>query len=181
MEKDCITYPMKMKNYATIIVLSLVLLLPTLPSLAQQNNGLASVSPEDLKTALGDWTGSLTYIDYQSNEPYTMPANLQVKPGKNESELVLHNIYPNEPKANGKGKFKITAGGQKLNNEAVTAKEILSDGVKIVTEYQGKDNNQKALIRNTYVLRSSSLIIRKEVRFGDSSQWLKRNEFAYTR
>jgi len=169
-----------MKTSPSKIIFLLVLLMLALPSFAQQNEK-PMVSPEDLKTALGDWTGSLTYIDYQSNEPYTMPANLQVKPGKNSLELVLHNVYPNEPKANGKGKFKISAGGQKLNNEPVAAKEILNDGVKIITEYNGKDNNQKALIRNTYILRSGSLIIRKEVRFGDSDQWLKRNEFAYTK
>ena len=139
------------------------------------------ITPQELEIALGDWTGSLTYIDYQSNKPYTMPANLEVKPGKNSRELILHRIYPNEPKANGKGKIKISEDGLMLNKEAVVAKEVLTDGIKIITEYSGKDNNQKAQIRNTYILQARSLVIRKEVQFEDSEDWLKRSEFTHTK
>ena len=110
-----------------------------------------------------------------------MPANLEVKPGKNSRELILHRIYPNEPKANGKGKIKISEDGLMLNKEAVVAKEVLTDGIKIITEYSGKDNNQKAQIRNTYILQARSLVIRKEVQFEDSEDWLKRSEFTHTK
>jgi hypothetical protein len=150
-------------------------------SAAQEISAEATLTKDDIQLALGDWTGSLTYIDYQSNEPYTMPANMEVKPGKNEMELILYRIYPNEPQANGKGKLKITQNGKMLNKEPVKFKEVLSDGVKIITEYQGKDNNQNALIRNTYVIRQNELIIRKDVRFENSPDWLKRNQFTFNR
>jgi len=141
-----------------------------------------AITPEDLKTILGNWTGSLTYINYGSGEPYTMPADLIVEQGKSENQLVLSNIYPNEPKANGKGKISISKDGKKLNKEDLKSKQILPDGnIKITTEYLGKDNRKKALIRNIYIMGEEQLIIRKEVKFMDSGNWMIRNEYKFTR
>ena len=141
-----------------------------------------TVTTDDLLTLLGDWTGTLTYIDYSSNKPYTMPANLIVKQGKNENQLILFNIYPKEPKANNKDKIKISKNGKLLNNYAVKSKQRLSNGqIQITTEYSGKDNNKKALIRSLYILGENQFVIRKEVKYENSDQWLKRNEFNYKR
>ncbi|RZV57201.1 MAG: hypothetical protein EX254_10430 [Flavobacteriaceae bacterium] len=141
-----------------------------------------AITPEDLKTILGDWTGSLTYIDYGSGKPYTMPADLIVEKGKSENQLILSNIYPNEPKANGKSKISISKDGMKLNKKDLKSKQVLPDGqIKIITEYSGKDNRKNALIRNIYILGEKEFIIRKEVQFEDSTEWLKRNEYSYTR
>jgi len=140
------------------------------------------ITPDDFNILLGDWTGTLTYIDYSSNKPYTMPANLKVKLGKNINQLSLFNIYPNEPKANNKDKLKISDNGAKLNNINVKSVERSSDGkVEIITEYSGKDNKKKALVRNVYILVENQFIIRKEVKFENSQDWLKRNEFNYIR
>ena len=156
---------------------ALLLLLTVSQTYAQD-----SVAIEDLKLIMGTWTGSLTYVDYSSNEPYTMPANLQVGPGKTEDELVLFYSYPNEPKANSKGKIKLSKDGRKLNKESVVSKETLADGsVQITTEYRGKDNNKEALIRGIYVLGKSVCVIRKEVKYDDSQTWLKRNEYSFSR
>ncbi len=140
------------------------------------------VTIDDLKTLLGDWTGTLTYIDYSSNKPYTMPSNLSIKQGKNKNHLILFNIYPNEPKANNKDKIKVSKNGELLNNHKVKSKQKLSNGqIQITTEYSGKDNNKKALIRNLYILGENQFIIRKEVKYENSDEWLKRNEFSYIR
>lgn len=141
-----------------------------------------TIVPEDFKELLGDWTGTLTYIDYSSGKPYTMPANLTVEKGKNEYELVLFNNYPNEPKANDKDKLVLSKDGKQLNKKDVKSKEDLADGrVQITIEYRGKDNKKKALIRSVYVLGESQFSIRKEVQFENSKLWKKRNEFKYKR
>ncbi|MBT8288394.1 MAG: hypothetical protein KJO00_10260 [Bacteroidia bacterium] len=140
------------------------------------------VTSEDLEIILGEWTGSLTYIDYGSNKPYTMPANLSVKKGKNKNQLLLYNIYPNEPKANSKDKITLSKKGDRLNNKMIISREKLSNGqVQITTEYFGKDNNKKATIRNIYLLGKNQFIIKKEVRFENSDEWLKRNEYNFKR
>jgi hypothetical protein len=140
------------------------------------------ITPEDLQILIGEWTGSLTYIDYSSNKPYTMPANLNVKQGKNANQLLLFNIFPNEPKANSKDKIILSKDGMALNKKNVRAKERMSDGtIQITTEFMGNDNKKKALIRNIYILGDNQFVIRKEVKFENTSEWLKRNEFNYKR
>ncbi len=79
-------------------------------------------------------------------------------------------------------KIKVSKNGELLNNHKVKSKQKLSNGqIQITTEYSGKDNNKKALIRNLYILGENQFIIRKEVKYENSDEWLKRNEFSYIR
>ena len=144
--------------------------------------GQTQVSQDDFKVLLGKWTGNLTYIDYSSNEPYSMPANVNVSEGKNENQFILENEYPNEPKANGKGKINLSKSGEAINGSPVVSRKELSTGdLEVTTESSGKDNNQKALIRIIYVLGESNFVMRKEVKFEGSETWMQRNEFKYNR
>lgn len=141
-----------------------------------------AITANDLVPLVGEWTGSLTYIDYSSNNPYTMPANLSASQGKDKHQLSLMYTYPNEPKANSKGRIKITEGGKKLNNETVVSREVLDDGsVQITTSYKGKDNNKEAMIKGVYILGKNICVIRKEVKYVNSDKWLKRNEYSFQR
>jgi len=150
---------------------------------AQQSNSIISeytVDPEDIEIILGDWTGSLTYIDYSSNEPYTMPADVTVKQDKNK--LTLNFKYPNEPNANSKGQISISKKGDKINKEIVVSKrELSNEQLEIITEYDGKDNEKKALIRNKYIIGSKKFVVRKEVKFENSNEWIMRNEYSFER
>ena len=142
----------------------------------------SSVTVEEFQILLGKWEGTLTYIDYTSNTPYSMPANVTVTEGKNKNQLVLLNEYPNEPKANGKGKINFSKNGQALNGSDLISRENLENGdLELVTESMGKDNNEKALIRIVYVIGKDRFIMRKEVKFENSESWLQRNEFSYRR
>ena len=141
-----------------------------------------TVAPDDIKSLIGEWTGSLTYIDYSSGKPYAMPANVMVSQGKNEYQLVLFYSYPKEPKANNKEKIKISSDGTQLNNHPVSAKKKLNNlQVEITTEYTGKDNNKAALIRNIYTLGKDVFIIKKVVKFENSEEWLERNIYSFSR
>ena len=141
-----------------------------------------TITPQDLEIILGDWTGTLTYMDYRSNKPYTMPANLTVEQGENENQFLLNNIYPKEPKANSQDVIMLSKSGKALNGKDIKTKQILSTGqVQITVEYKGKDNNKKALIRSIYLLSKNQFVIRKEVQFEDSDLWVKRNEYNYIR
>ena len=53
--------------------------------------------------------------------------------------------------------------------------------LEIQSQYTGKDDNKKALIRTTYVFGATQLIIRKEVQFNDAEAWIKRNEYQFSR
>ena len=75
-----------------------------------------------VKQLLGDWKGRLTYLDYQSNKPYTMPADLIVTQLPNGYQLVFSNIYPNEPKANNHDTLTLREGGKMIDNEVVMSR-----------------------------------------------------------
>lgn len=152
---------------------------------AQQSNSIITektVGPEDIEIILGNWTGSLTYIDYSSNKPYTMPADVTVKQGKNKNKLTLNFKYSNEPKANSQGQISISKKGDKINKEIIVSKRKLSnEKLEIITEYNGTDNKKNALIRNKYILGNKQFVIRKEVKFEKSNKWIMRNEYSFER
>ena len=159
-----------------IIIISIFL------ALSLDSYGQAKITSEDLKVIIGNWEGSLTYLDYQTGKPFTMPANLIVSQGKSKDELVLKNIYPKEPKANSSDKIKIDKNGMLLNKNVVTSREELENGhVQIQTEKKSKDVNKKALLRYTYIIGDDFFLIRKEVQFEQSSDWIKRSEYSYQR
>ena len=54
--------------------------------------GQEEVTTNDLNASFGFWEGELTYLDYQSGKPFRMPANLEVKQGKNKKRLILKNL-----------------------------------------------------------------------------------------
>ncbi len=141
-----------------------------------------SVAADELKILVGSWEGTLTYMDYSSNKPYSMPANVTIEEGKNENQLVLHNQYPTEPQATSKGKINISKNGRAINGRDLISKKGLENGdLELITESMGKDNNEKALIRIVYVIGKDQFIMRKEVKFETSENWMQRNEFNYTR
>ncbi len=142
------------------------------------------VTLKDLKALNGTWFGSLTYLDYTSGKPYTMPADVKVSIIKKKNCLLLVNIYPNEPSANSTDSLKISKDGAYMNKGAVKTVEKLADGsLKITTEHLGFDGNdgKAATIRHTYTVGNQSFIIRKDVKFNDQAEWIKRHEFSYKR
>ena len=144
--------------------------------------GQTQITPEDLKSIVGTWEGSITYLDYQTNKPFTMAANLIVEKGRNENTLGLNNLYPNEPKANNSEKIKVSNNGTMLNKHRVTQREELENGdIQIQTEHNGRDDNKKAQIRYTYIIGKKIFLIRKEVQFSQGEKWIKRSEFNYNR
>ncbi|WP_025743513.1 hypothetical protein [Aquimarina pacifica] len=140
------------------------------------------VTPDDLRVLLGEWSGTLTYIDYSSNKPFSMPADLIVDQGKDEYQLQLTNKYPNESSANSKEKITIAKNGMQINKVDIKSREELPEGqVKIIVEYKGKDNDKNALIKKVYIIGKTQLVIRKEVKFDNSITWLTRSEYKYSR
>jgi hypothetical protein len=144
--------------------------------------GQSQVTLEDLKSIVGTWEGSITYLDYQTNKPFSMAANLIVEKGKSENTLVLNNLYPDEPKANNSEKIKFSKNGPMLNGHIITQRKEMENGnIQILTEHNGKDDNKKALIRHAFVIGENTFLIRKEVRFSQVDEWIKRNELSYNR
>jgi hypothetical protein len=133
---------------------------------------------------LGEWKGTLTYLDYTSKKLYTMPAVLKISQIPNSYQLVFSNIYPNEPKANNADTISLINEGKMLDKEVVKTKSLLSNGdTEIVTEYNGIDgnDNKPALIRHIYTFGKTIYIKRKEIQYKGDSEWVLRHEYNYHR
>jgi hypothetical protein len=138
----------------------------------------------DLAMLCGSWKGSLTYLDYQSGKPYTMPANANISTLPNSNNLLMEMIYPNEPKANGKDTLMVNEGLTSFDGYPIVSRKTLADGsVEIITKHNGKDgnDNKNAIIRKTYTIGKNKFVNRKDVQFEGTTEWIKRNEYSYTK
>ena len=139
---------------------------------------------EDAALLCGSWKGSLTYLDYTSGKPYTMPANTVITQLPNSNHLLEQMIYPDEPKANSKDTILINAARTSIDGSSVVSRKLLPNGaVEIITERRGLDgnDNKKAIIRKTYTISKTQFINRKDVQFEGTSIWINRHEYRYNR
>lgn len=143
------------------------------------------VSTADFSKAFGFLKGSLTYLDYSSGKPYTMPANITLMiDASNSNNIIQVMEYPDEPKANGKDTIRITEKGTKLDGENIVQKQMLPSGdMQIITEKEGKDgnDNKKALIRHTYLINKDKYSVQKDVKFENEDKWIRRHTYSYQR
>jgi hypothetical protein len=162
------------------LLLAIVLIGTTCNLSAQNKTTTFKIS--DLSGSLGKWSGSLTYLDYTSGKPYTMPADIIISFAVNPEGYIMTYEYPNEPKANevdttylkdhNFGKEKVVQFNKKTSGEFT-----------LVTAYEGTDgnDNKKAVLRHTYTLEGNSFSIKKDVQFKGTSKWIKRHEYLLTK
>jgi hypothetical protein len=142
----------------------------------------AKVSLKDFKIVFGNWEGALTYLDYSSGKPFSMPANVVIAPLAGTNHLLMTLSYPEEAEANETDTLTIAGNGTLLDGEKVVSKRKLPDGGKeIVTEIQGVDGNddKPARMRHTYTLGRNVFAVRKDVLFDGEKDWIMRHEFRY--
>jgi hypothetical protein len=143
-----------------------------------------TVNVKDFKPAFGKWSGTITYLDYTSGKPFTMPANVTISKNKKDGQqLILAFEYPREPKANGNDTLVISADGTMIDDTKLVSKKEQTGSLQIITEKDGVDgnDNKKALIRYVYTVSKRSFIKRKEVKFEGEEKFIMRNEFKMSR
>ncbi len=142
------------------------------------------ITATDFSVLIGGWKGSLTYLDYQSGKPYTMPADVDIEQIGSSNQFVFSNKYPDEPKANALDTVIISKKGDKIDDGIVKSNKKLGNGnIEIVTQRMGRDgnDNKKAIIRLTYTLGATTFTKRKDVQFVGTKKWIKRSEYSYTK
>lgn len=140
--------------------------------------------PKDFNTLIGSWQGSLTYLDYSSGKPYTMPADIVITRLNKTNSFIFSNIYPNELSANSTDTITISKDGTYINKEIVKSRRKLANGnISIITEELGKDgnDNKPATFRHTYSFGKTNFIMRKDVQFIGETNWINRHEYSYKR
>jgi hypothetical protein len=167
-----------------MVMKKLLIVLLLLPLFASAQT-ISPVTVKDFKPAFGKWEGSLTYLDYSSGKPYTMPANITVSKNKdNKQQLVLAFEYPDEPKANGNDTLVISDDGLQIDGAVIVSQTKNSDGgLVIITDKEGVDgnDNRSATLRHIYTIGKKIFSNRKEVRFKGEEKFILRNEFKMNR
>lgn len=137
-----------------------------------------SVQIIDLATSVGNWEGKLTYLDYSSGKPYTMSANIKISLTEDKTGYIMGYEYPKEPHANSIDTTFI------VNNlfgkdKIVEFNKAADGGFTLITEIEGEDgnDNKKAILRHTYLLKKNTYSVVKEVKFNGTDKWIKRNEY----
>lgn len=136
----------------------------------------------ELLFATGRWKGRLTYIDYGTKKPYTMPANFDITiPVSLPGHIILFNEYPDEPKANEYDTLRITKGGRYFDGARILEKKTVNGNLTFLTESQGRDDDRPATIRIRYTAGPHTFIIQKEVRFSEQDTFMMRHVYAMSR
>jgi hypothetical protein len=137
-----------------------------------------SLQVRDLSNSVGSWEGKLTYLDYSTGKPYTMSVNIKISLTENKNGYIMGYEYPKEPQANSKDTTYI------MNNlfgkdKIVEFKKATDGGFTLVTEFAGEDgnDNKKAILRHTYILKLNTYSIIKDVKFEGTDKWIQRNEY----
>ena len=139
---------------------------------------------KDFQHVSGSWKGSLTYLDYTSGKPYTMPADMVVNRIGNTNQFAMANIYPNETSANSIDTLIISTDGRLIDNAMVTSRKKRPNGdIEIITEETGRDGNdhKPATFRHTYTIGKSTFKKRKDVQFVGETAWINRHEYTFTK
>ena len=147
------------------------------PSLAQ-----TQISNQDFASLAGNWSGSLTYLNYSSDDLYTLPAELKVVNDKKADKVIFYISFPEEPHANTIDTLSISEDGTLLEGEHVISKNKLDNGsLEIVTEITGTDGNDDklAVIKHIYAIGHKNFLLQKKVRFIEGGDWITRNEFNF--
>lgn len=165
----------KIRLYLTLIITLLI------TTICSAQNSFKSIQKDFYKLS-GTWEGSLTYLDYSSGKPYTMPADIEIKRIGKTNKFVFSNIYPNETNANSIDTISISTDGKYIDKELVKSRCKLPDGdIEIITEEFGKDgnDNKPATFRHTYTLGQTTYKNRKDVQFPGETEWINRHEYSY--
>ena len=128
-----------------------------------------------------DWTGSLTYLNYQEPfEDVTIPANVEISLG--ESGIKLDYKYPNEPHANSSVVASISDDGMTFINEPVIGNTSSEDGTReIKTAFACEDMGRPAQCEMTYRFSPSTLLIKKMVTYDGATEAFQRNAYTFQR
>jgi hypothetical protein len=163
------------KIYITLIIIFLT------TTICRAQNSFKTIQKDFYKLS-GAWEGSLTYLDYSSGKPYTMPADIAIQRIGKTNKFVFSNIYPNEPNANSIDTISISIDGKYIDKELVKSRRKLPNGdIEIITEELGKDgnDNKPATFRHTYTLGPTTYKNRKDVQFTGGTEWINRHEYSY--
>lgn len=143
-----------------------------------------SLRTDDIDALTGPaWVGTLTYLDYTSQQHTTIDSSLIVRRVSNSPPSWEFGMgYSREPHADSKEILSLSADGHTLGNEQVLSREPLpGGGVRFVTECDGEDDHRPSRFRFEHTVTPHAYSRRKLVRFSGESEFFERHIYRWTR
>jgi hypothetical protein len=140
------------------------------------------ISIADFTPLRGEWKGNLTYLDYSSNKPVTLPANTKFEM-VSDSSFDQFIYYTSEPHKNDGTRYTIKENGQLLNDMKLLTRRKNTDGsLELVFEYRGPDGNDNRMATMLQVMQFSKheLVITKKVKYDGTDQFIQRHQYRFT-
>lgn len=132
-----------------------------------------AVAERDLALAVGDWTGTLSYLDFSSGASVALPLELSIQ--QDGPCLSLEFVFPEEPQANSESQRCLSAGGTQFDERPITERTQADESVSFELAYDGEDNGKPALKRETYRFSEETLFVETAFRRSEADAWTVRN------
>ncbi|MEM9388641.1 MAG: hypothetical protein AAGA68_26610 [Pseudomonadota bacterium] len=143
---------------------------------------------EALAALVGEWRGSLTYIDYGNGNEYEIPLATRHVPNADRTALVSWNAYTDpghivhtvDVLAVDESGEVVTIAGFRDGEATVLAFRVLAferlaDGWRLVLAREGLDDGRQAAMTRSLELEGDRFVSRKRVRFADEEASFERN------
>jgi hypothetical protein len=136
----------------------------------------------------GDWTGTLTYTDYQDDiKQSTLNCQMKSRWKDNKGTLSLGFKEPNGEVVYGKTKIKVYRNetkvkfdGKKYFVESFSTDNDTGEW-SLTLRTQGKNNRKPASIRQSIICDGNNLSLQKEVKYQDGGEYFTRNKYKFKR
>lgn len=147
------------------------------PPTAQTIDPAPRVVMEDFAVLFGaSYAGALTYRDYGTGKPVSIPANATVSAtGPDALEVAFS--YPEEPGANAISRVAISENGRRLGDDAVITRDMVDGGWLATTEAAGEDNGAPAQLFKTYAVSRCFFIMTTRVAPAAGGETFERNRY----
>ena len=144
-------------------------------------NAQSKITSDDFEQLKNSkWEGTLSYKNYSDGKEVTLRTLMQVRVEKNKVSYAVQ--YPDEPEANSTLVKKIRKNGNYFGNEKVLENTKTQNGkIKIITTFEGKDNDRHATMYLIYLFNEHELSITKKVQYKDAQERFVRNSQTYKR
>lgn len=142
-----------------------------------------TISVADFKALEGKWKGKLTYLDYSSNKPTSIPTKALIEL-VSDTTFDLFFYYTEEPDKNEGNRYIIQKNGTALNGMKVIERAPQADGtLKIVLENKGPDgnDNRPATFHQVMMISATHFTSTKMVKFDGENEFFQRNQYLFTR
>ncbi len=142
---------------------------------------LPTITAQEFEVLKGDWTGTLTYLDYGSNKRVSIPATATIET-INPTSITYSISYPEEPWEDTKAEFELSPDGRSVNGHTIKVKAINTDGTTVFsTDHRGEDNGEPVSIREVYILGENLFSISKSVKPEGGKDYFNRNAYEFSR